>query len=149
MRIETPAEAETFVAEVGGVLERLSAIIGEETRLVRAAKVLAATELEPQKAELSREYVLALEILRANAMIVGRYAPVGIDQLRRRNEAFQRELQVNMAVLSTVKSVSETLVRGVAEDVATKNTPKTYGSYGRMAAPHRTAAAPVSLSRSL
>ncbi len=149
LRIETRSEAETLVAEIGGVLERLSAVIGEETKLVRAAKIVAATELEEKKADLSRKYVAALERLRANAAVVGRYAPVGIDQLRRRHDAFQAELQVNMAVLATARSVSESLVRGVADDMAARNSPKVYGAYGSLAAPSKSAARPINVSRSL
>ncbi|MFY8154853.1 MAG: hypothetical protein ACOVOI_22480, partial [Hyphomicrobiales bacterium] len=99
MKIETKAQAETLIADIGSVLERLAAVINEETRLIRAAKVVAATQLEEQKADLSRRYVAALTTLRANAAVVGRYVPVGVDQLRRRHDAFQAELQINMAVL--------------------------------------------------
>ncbi|MFN8829880.1 MAG: hypothetical protein ACK50Q_00645 [Labrys sp. (in: a-proteobacteria)] len=149
MKIETKAQAETLIADIGSVLERLAAVINEETRLIRAAKVVAATQLEEQKADLSRRYVAALTTLRANAAVVGRYVPVGVDQLRRRHDAFQAELQINMAVLSTARSVSESLVRGVAEDVAARNTPKVYGAYGNLAAPSRNAARPIAVSRSL
>jgi hypothetical protein len=148
-RIDTQAQAETLVAEIGGVLERLSALITEETRLMRSAQVVAATELETKKAELSRRYVSALETLRANAGVVGRYVPVGIDQLRRRHDAFQADLQVNMAVLATARSVAESLVRGVAEDVAARNTPKVYGAYGSLASTPRSSSRPIVVSRTL
>jgi hypothetical protein len=148
-RIETRSDAETLCAEIGGLLDRLVALIGEETRLVRAAKVLAATALQEMKADLARQYAIALETLRCNAATVGRFAPVLVDQLRRRHEAFQSDLQVNMAVLATARSVSETLVRGVAEEVASRNAPKTYGAAGVITGLSRSAARPVSVSRSL
>ena len=148
-RIESRAEAEMICVDIGGILDRLVAVVGEETRLVRAAKVVAATQLQEIKAELARQYVVALEVLRANAAIVGRHAPVLIDQLRRRHEQFQSELQVNMAVLATARSVSETLVRGVAEEVASRNAPKTYGAAGVITGATRSAARPIAISRSL
>ena len=46
MKIETKAQAETLIADIGSVLERLAAVINEETRLIRAAKVVAATQLD-------------------------------------------------------------------------------------------------------
>jgi hypothetical protein len=148
-RIDTRSEAEILCAEIGGMLDRLVALVHEETRLVRASKLVAATGLQETKAELARHYALALETLRNNAATVGRHAPVLVDQLRRRHEAFQSELQVNMAVLATARSVSETLVRGVAEEVASRNVPKTYGSAGVMTGLSRSAARPVAVSRSL
>ena len=148
-RIESRAEAELVCVDIGGILDRLVAVVGEETRLIRAAKVVAATQLQEIKAELSKQYVIALEVLRANAAIVGRHAPVLVDQLRRRHEQFQTELQVNMAVLATARSVSETLVRGVAEEVSSRNMPKTYGAAGVITGTSRSASRPIAVSRSL
>jgi len=147
-RIDSRPEAELLCVDIGGILDRLVAIVGEETRLIRSAKVVASTQLHDAKAELSRQYVIALEVLRANAAIVSRHAPVLVDQLRRRHEQFQSELQVNMAVLATARSVSETLVRGVAEEVAQRNMPKTYGAAGLMTGTARSAARPIAVSRS-
>ena len=146
-RIETKAEAETLIVDIGGILERLEAVVGEETRLVRDAKVAAASALHETKAQLSGVYAAALETLHANATTVGRVAPVLLEQLRRRHEAFQGELQVNMAVLATARSVSETLVRGVADNLAERQTPKTYGARGRMAGTPRGIDRPIAVSR--
>lgn len=148
-RIETRAEAEHLCADIGGILDRLVVVVGEETRLVRASRIVAATQLHDDKAELSRQYALALETLRSNAAAVSRHAPVQIDQLRRRHEAFQAEVQVNMAVLATARSVSETLVRGVADEISRQNVPKTYGAAGVVSQTSRSAARPIAVSRSL
>jgi hypothetical protein len=148
-RVMTRADAELLCADIGGILDRLVPLVSEETRLVRAAKVTAAIALQETKAELSRLYAIALEALRSNASAVSRYVPVLVDQLRRRHEAFQAELQVNMAVLATARSVSETLVRGVADEVAARNAPKTYGASGAMTGIARSAGRPISVSRSL
>jgi hypothetical protein len=143
------ADAERLCAEIGGILDRLVPLVAEETRLVRGAKIVAAGGLQEAKAELSRLYAMALEALRANAAAISRHVPVLVDQLRRRHEAFQAELQVNMAVLATARSVSETLVRGVAEEVASRAAPKTYGATGLMSGLSRTATRPIAISRSL
>ena len=145
----TRADAELLCAEIGGILDRLVPLVSEETRLVRSAKLMAATQLQEAKADLSRHYAVALEALRGNASAISRFVPVLIDQLRRRHETFQTELQVNMAVLATARSVSETLVRGVADEVASRNAPKTYGASGIMTGQARTSARPIALSRSL
>jgi hypothetical protein len=148
-RIETRAEAELVCVDIGGILDRLVAVVGEETRLIRAAKVVAASPLQEIKLELSRQYAMALEVLRANAATVGRHAPVLVDQLRRRHEQFQSDLQVNMAVLATARSVSETLVRGVADEVASRNAPKTYGAAGAISGTARSASRPIAISRTM
>jgi hypothetical protein len=148
-RIATKADAELLCADIGGILDRLLPLVAEETRLVRAAKIVAATALQEAKAELSASYANALEALRSNAAAVSRFVPVLVDQLRRRHEGFQAELQVNMAVLATARSVSETLVRGVAEEVAARNAPKTYGASGMISGLARSASRPIAVSRTL
>jgi hypothetical protein len=148
-RILTRADAELLCADIGGILDRLVPLVSEETRLVRAAKIVAATALHDAKADLARQYAVALEALRANAATVGRFVPVLVDQLRRRHEVFQDELQVNMAVLATARSVSETLVRGVAEEVAQRNAPRTYGATAMVSGTARHAARPIAVSRVL
>lgn len=148
-RIETRRDAETLCADIGGILDRLVALVGEETRLVRAADIVAATRLQETKADLARHYVIALEALRGNAATIGRLTPVMVDQLRRRHESFQSDLQVNMAVLATARTVSETLVRGVAEEVCAQNAPKTYGAGGVITGLARDASSPIAVSRSL
>jgi hypothetical protein len=51
--------------------------------------------------------------------------------------------------LATAHAVSEGLIRGAHAEVARKNAPQTYGNSGRPVAPPKTAAVPVSVSRSL
>jgi hypothetical protein len=148
-RVMTRADAELLCADIGGILDRLVPLVAEETRLVRAAKVTAAMGLQETKAELSRFYAVSLGALRSNAAAVSRFVPVLVDQLRRRHDVFQSELQVNMAVLATARSVSETLVRGVADEVAARNAPKTYGSSGAMSGISRSAGRPIAVSRTL
>jgi hypothetical protein len=148
-RVMTRADAELLCADIGGILDRLVPLVSEETRLVRTAKVTAAMGLQETKAELSRLYAIALGALRGNAAAVSRFAPVLVEQLRRRHDAFQSELQVNMAVLATARSVSETLVRGVADEVAARNVPKTYGASGAMSGVSRSAGRPIAVSRTL
>jgi hypothetical protein len=148
-RVLTRADAELLCADIGGILDRLAPLVAEETRLIRASKVFAATALQETKAELARQYAVALDAFRTNAAAVSRFVPVLVDQLRRRHEQFQSEVQVNMAVLATARSVSETLVRGVAEEVAIRNAPTTYGSAGRVSGIARSAAKPIAVSRSL
>lgn len=148
-RVESRSEAELLVAEIGGLMDRLMGVLQEETRLIRHAKLMAASRLEPDKAALSSAYARALETLRVNAPTIKRLAPVPVEQLKERHQAFQSELQVNMAVLSTAKSVSESLVRGVADDMASRAKPRTYGAGGLMAVASRAAHQPLSVSRSL
>lgn len=147
--VETRSDAERLVAEIGGLLDRLLGVIQEETRLIRHAKLTQASRLEPDKAALSGDYARALERLRLNSPMINRLAPVPVEQLRQRHQAFQSELQVNMAVLSTARSVAEGLVRGVAHEVQASNTPRVYGAAGVMAGMARSANRPLTVSRSL
>jgi hypothetical protein len=52
-------------------------------------------------------------------------------------------------VLATAHAVAEGIVRGVANEIARKTAPSTYGASGRAIAPSKTSYQPIAVSRSL
>ena len=58
----TPAEARKLAEEMMDAMSALLGMIEQETELVRAGKVREAMQLEQQKTELSRRYVVAVGI---------------------------------------------------------------------------------------
>ena len=69
--------------------------------------------------------------------------------LRQQHDTFNALLKINLTVLATAHAVSEGLIRGAHSEVARKNAPQTYGNSGRPTAPLKSAATPVSVSRTL
>jgi len=147
--IETAAEAENLVRHLLAAMDALVATVEQETELVRAGKLNDATALEATKAELARAYVNDSTQVKANLPALRQQVPELLAALRKQHDTFNALLQINLTVLATAHAVSEGLIRGAHAEVARKNAPQTYGSSGRAVAPPKTAAVPVSVSRSL
>jgi hypothetical protein len=147
--VESRAEAEQLIAQLGETLEALLRIVEHETALVRAGSVGQAAQLETKKAELAGRYHAATERVKANAKILAALVPAQLDELRRRHDLFRPLLQINLTVLATAHAVSQSIIRGVADEVSRKAAPQTYGLSGRPTALPPSAAKPVTLSRTL
>ena len=146
--ITTRAEAEQAIADFAAAIEKLSVLIEQETKLVRAGQLHSASALEPTKSQLAGHVYVASERLRANAKLLksepGLYA-----ELAKLQEGFRALLQKNMVVLATAHAVSEGIMRRLSGDLTRKAAPQVYGATGRPAAPNPRNARPLALSRSL
>ena len=147
--IESAAEAENLVRHLLAAMDALVATVEQETRLVRAGKLKEAVELETAKSELARLYVSDTAQVKANLPVLSKQIPDLLAALRDQHDTFNALLQINLTVLATAHAVSEGLIRGAHSEVAKKNAPQTYGNSGRPTAPPKSAATPVSLSRTL
>jgi hypothetical protein len=145
----TPAEIRKLAEELMDVMSALLGITERETELVRAGKVREAMQLEAQKSELSRRYVVAVEHVKAAHKQLVQAAPDLLNTLRRYHDTFRAMLQVNLTVLATAHAVSEGIVRGVNSEIQRRNVPNTYTAAGRRAAPGPRHITPLAVSRSL
>jgi len=149
LAISTPVEARKFAEELMDVMSALLGIIERETKLVRAGNVREAMQLEEQKNELSRRYVVVVENLKNAQKHLAQVAPELLATLRRNHETFRAMLQINLTVLATAHAVSEGIVRGVNAEVQRRNMPNTYTAAGQRAAPSPRHITPLAVSRSL
>ena len=142
----TPEEAASRITQIADTVGRLTAVIAEETRLVRLGAYDAAGRLAEEKGSLSGRYMLAVDGLAANAEAVAAQPREQVEEVERLHADFRAALDENLLVLGTARSVAESLMRGVAEEMGGKAKPQTYDARG---AGHdrRPAAAPISLSR--
>ena len=147
--IQSAAEAENLIRHLLAAMDALVATVEQETALVRAGKLKDAMALEPAKSELARTYVTDTTQVKANLPALSKQVPKLLEALRKQHDTFTALLQINLTVLATAHAVSEGLIRGAHAEVARKNAPQTYGNSGRPTAPPRSAAVPVSVSRSL
>ena len=145
----TPAEARKLAEDMMEAMSALLAIIERETELVRAGKVREAMQLEEQKNELSRRYVVVVENLKNAQKHLAQVAPELLATLRRNHETFRAMLQINLTVLATAHAVSEGIVRGVNAEVQRRNVPNTYTAAGQRATPSPRHITPLAVSRSL
>ena len=142
----TPQEAADRIARIADTVQRLTAVISEETRLVRSGSYGAANALASEKSELSGRYMLDVEGLKAQGEAVGAQPREAIEGVGELHVAFRAALEENLLVIGTARSVAESLMRGVAEEIGAKRRPAGYdrsgGGYGQ-----RPAAAPIVVSR--
>jgi len=147
--IASIGEAEALAAHMIETMGSLLGILEEETRRVRAGKLRDASLLEADKTELSRLYISDTMRLKASQPFLKQAAPALLDELRQRHGAFNAHLQMNLTVLATAHAVSESLMRGVSDEMARKATPSGYGATGRAATPTNAGHQPLALSRTL
>ena len=147
--IASASDAATLIAHLGELMERLLALVEEETEHVRAGRLGDAAQLEPLKTELAREYIAATARLKASQAYLASAMPEAIASLRERHGLFQALLQINLTVLATAHAVSESIMRGVSDAVNRKASLQTYGAGGRTVAPPRGSSQPLTVSRVL
>jgi hypothetical protein len=147
--VDTPAEADLLIKHLLDVMDALLAIVEAETERVRAGRLAQVLELEQTKAELSHLYVADTQRIKANQGIIARLAPAPLADLRKRHDEFRAVLQINLTVLATAHAVSESIMRGVSDELSRKAQPQAYGASGHVMAPPKSAAQPLTLSRVL
>ncbi len=126
-RVTTRDEAERLV---GGVLEglaQLEKLIEVETATLRAGRIRDALSHQERKAELTGQYLRGLEAVKANAVALARFAPAALERLKGALGAFSRVVETNQVVLATARAVSESLVKGLAEEMGRASAPQGYG----------------------
>jgi len=146
--IASVAEAQTLTTRILESMEALEQVVLQETEALRAGKLNEAMDLGPSKAEHSRRYMAEAMSIQANHGFLRERLPAVWQSLQQRHESFRAVLQQNLMVLATSHAVSEGIVRGVSDALASKAAPTTYGGGGRPAA-HRTPAQPLAISRVL
>ena len=140
------AEAAERLERLADTVERLTGVVVEETRLVRAGAYDAAGALAGPKGELSGRYMLDVDAVAASTDALAAQSAHRLADMEALHVAFRAALDENLAVLGTARSVAESLLRGVSEELGARAAPKTYDSRGG-AYGHRPVAAPMTLSR--
>jgi hypothetical protein len=147
--VANTAEAELLMKHLMDVMDALLGIVQQETEMVRSGNLAGATRLEPSKAELSQLYFADAARLKASERFLVRNMPDLFAALRQRHDLFHALLQMNLTVLATAHAVSESIMRGVSDELARRATPHAYGASGRAAVPPPTSLQPLAISRVL
>jgi hypothetical protein len=148
-KITSATEAENLVRHLLAAMDALLATIEEETALVRDGKLKQAASLETTKNDLARVYMVDAAQVKANLPALSQHIPDLVEAMHKQHDTFNALLKVNLTVLATAHAVSEGVIRGAQAEVARKSAPQTYGNSGRTVAPPKSAATPVSVSRTL
>jgi hypothetical protein len=148
--IQTAEAAHAFCQRLIDALDALKEALEGETRLLTNMEIDRVEEMYLYKTELARAYMGDIATFEANAASIGRLAPEMIDLLKDKHHAFREAIVANEYVLTTVKDVSEGLIRKAAEKVGAAERPTTYSSPGeRRSKPDARRPAAVALDRQL
>ncbi|MCZ8375291.1 MAG: hypothetical protein O9342_07950 [Beijerinckiaceae bacterium] len=146
LKITRAEDAEMLVGSALDALDRLEPLIEEETRLFKAGKARDALTLAVEKNNAAQGYTRCLEALKHNAIAIGRFQPPNLEALRGRHEAFSAKMALNMAVVATARTVSEGLLRDLADAVGKNGSPKTYIRGG---VTRKAGTAPLAISKAM
>ncbi len=148
-RITTAADAQTLVTAALDALDTLEPIVETETRILKAGQIREALTLTEAKTKAAADYLELIETLKGNAIALGRFRPPGLDLLKRRHQGFADSLALNAAVLSTARTVSESLIRELSSEIAGSINPQGYGARGHATSAYTARTQPLAISKTL
>ena len=146
-RVATREDAKRLVDGVLAVMGELEQVLEHETGHLRGGRIREGLSQEARKTELASTYLRGLESVKSNAVALARFAPEALERLKSAHGRFSRVVELNQTVLATARAVSESLVKGVAEEMNRTARPQGYAPGRFQAAPAR--AEPLVVSKSL
>jgi len=143
-------DAEALCDALGTIIERLDAMMAEETALFLTGAPFDATAQAEEKAALTDAMALGVAALKRNHAAVRRLAADALADLQARQEHLRRTAEDNLPAVTRARDISHRLMKGIQEIVARKTQgPTTYGASGQNHAPRQTATPALSVSRAL
>jgi hypothetical protein len=140
-------DGERLVAGVLATMGDLEKVLASETAHVRVGRIRDGLAEEARKSELASTYMRGIETVKANAIALARFAPEALEKLKAAHAGFGRAVEANQTVLATARAVSESLMKGVAEEMNRLSRPQGYGPAGPQA--RSTKSEPLVLSKRL
>jgi hypothetical protein len=147
-RVATAADAKKLIDEIRATMAQLEKLLSVETEHVRVGRINEGLAQEERKTELTTLYLQGLETLKANAVALARFAPQHLEILKKDHAAFSQVIATNQLVLATARAVSESLVKGIAEELGRAGQASGYRPAGPVA-PRQQSATPLLVSKTL
>lgn len=145
--IRTEPEARAFLTEFETAMGALMATIAEETALVRAGKLFAATDVATRKTAELGHYLQTRTRLKREFAILSKLAPDRIQRMRDDHVAAIDAIRANLGALAIAREVAEGIVRNVSAAVGRQAAPRTYGRNAAAAPAGRSAARGIAVDR--
>ncbi|WCS25116.1 hypothetical protein LOK46_29005 [Methylobacterium sp. NMS14P] len=151
LRVGDRITAEALVAGVLGNMAALEAVLAEEAAYVREGRLQEGVAAAEPKAALAAAYMQGLEVAKANAVALKRFHPDGVEALRTAHRRFTAAVEANQTVLASAKTVSEGLIKTLAEEIGRAQLPSGYGRQAPAPSPYGRGvrSGPLVLSRNL
>ena len=151
LRVGDRVTAEALVAGVLGNMAALEAVLAEEAAYVREGRLQEGVAAAEPKAALAAAYMQGLEVAKANAVALKRFHPEGVEALRTAHRRFTAAVEANQTVLASARTVSEGLIKTLAEEIGKAQRPSGYGRQAPAPSPYGRGvrSGPLVLSRNL
>ena len=136
----TPAEKlapAALVDRMTALAGELGAVIARETEALRNRNREEVADLQPEKTRLANEYAMDVQAVRARKELLDRAPAQSIARLKAGMTELDRLLAVNGEALAAARSVSEGLIRMVANAMSEKAAPALGYGANAAAAPRR------------
>ncbi|GLQ07412.1 hypothetical protein [Sneathiella chinensis] len=125
--------------ELAGKIDRLSQILEFENELIANGNPQGMSDQQSEKSRLVAIYNQQMTLIKADPDRFKMFPQADIDALRASSTRFYDILDAHFRKLSTAKTVTEGLVKAVADEAARKKAPpKTYNAAAGFAAGHTT-----------
>lgn len=105
------------------VVDRLIEVLGMENELLRTRQPAKIKESLAEKSRLVAIYNQQMGLIKHNTKTFSAFPEADIDQLKELSERFYAVMDEHFRLLSNVRTVTEGIVRAVAEEVRRKNGP--------------------------
>ena len=101
--------------------ERLTSLIERETELLAEHRPHEIQEFQDERAKLSNLYVQEMELIKRNKALIEGVPKALSDELKDATETFQDRLGEHTRVLARVRTVTENMVKSIADEMSKKN----------------------------
>ena len=147
--VHSREEAETLAQALEFTLNKISAVLAQETEFAKAGKLRDALNLQPEKLRLTEVFIKTAERFRANASYFKAEFPETVKKIHKLHEQFHTEVSRNMTALATAKALSESLINEVIDAVQEHERPSGYNTSGAAPAQKASGTPPMKLNVSL
>lgn len=135
-RIPTTRHEADDIADVFDIcINGLVTLIEQENHLLSSGEIEQALALLDEKQSKSVEYARATDLTRRNLIALTRLIPNRMPELKDKQNRLMRALDTNARLISTIRTLSENLLRGAAQETSAKHRLSTYGENGRTTQP--------------
>lgn len=118
------------------VTQRLTALIGEETRRIEAREPPLSGAEADEKNRLANAYRLELARIKHDKSLIEAASPSVLTQLRKQTSQLHEQLEKHELALGAVKLVAEGMVQAMAAEVARQRAGAAgYGAGGALGTP--------------
>jgi seryl-tRNA synthetase len=143
-------ETDGLIDRVISITESLTDVISQENTLLKERRARDTASLQAEKAKLTASYAQEMQTLKRQAQAVRQARPQSIERLRKVTDRFQETLALHVRLVSTLKNVTEKVLKAVSDEVDRRNNPvQTYGFNATMRRPPGAVPTSLALNRTI